>query len=81
MKKSWLMTLGFVLFVLGITSLTMTLVGARWAFLTFIESKSVPILGFLVKIAMILAGVLCVVFANTDWEKERADSSSEAETD
>lgn len=69
------MTLGFVLFVLGITSVTMTLVGARWAFLTFIESKNVPILGFLIKLVMILAGVVIVVFANTDWEKERAESS------
>lgn len=69
------MTLGFVLFVLGITSVTMTLVGARWAFLTFIESKNVPILGFLIKLVMILAGVVIVVFANTNWEKERAESS------
>ncbi len=77
MKKSWLMTLGFLLFVLGITSLTMTLVGARWAFLTFIESKSVPLLGFLVKVVMILAGVVCVVFANTNWEEERAESAND----
>ena len=73
------MTLGFVLFVLGITSLTMTLVGARWAFLSFIDLTSVPLLGFILRILMILGGVLCVVFANTNWEKERAESSGLAE--
>ena len=73
------MTLGFLLFVFGITGLTMSLVGARWAFLTFFESSKMPIIGFLVKILMILAGVLCVVYANTNWERERAESSQEDE--
>jgi hypothetical protein len=81
MKKTWLMTLGFLLFTLGITSLTMTLIGARWAFLGFLESNAVPMLGFLLKIGMILAGVVCVVLSNIDWEKERAESSNDANLD
>ncbi len=75
MKKSLLMLLGFLLFVFGITALAMSLVGVRWAFLSFVESEKVPVLGFLLKLVMILAGVLCVVFAQTDWARERAESS------
>lgn len=73
MKKTWLLVVGFVLFVLGITSLVMMLVGVRWAFLTFIDSAG-GLFGFVVRLLMIVGGVICVVFANTDWEKERRES-------
>lgn len=73
MKKPWLLVVGFFLFVLGITSLTMMLVGVRWSFLTFIDLGG-GLLGFVVRLLMVVGGVLCVIFANTDWEKERRES-------
>ncbi len=76
MKKHWLYPIGFLLFVLGVTSVTMSLVGVRWAFLGFLDSFS-PLLGFVAKVLMVIAGAVCVYFAGFDWESERAESMRE----
>jgi hypothetical protein len=65
--------LGFLLFVLGITSVVMQVIGTQWVFLEFLEIPG-RLFAFVAKIVMILAGVLITVFANTDWERERQDS-------
>lgn len=68
--------IGFLLFMLGITSLIMQLVGIRWAFLTFLEIPG-RLFAFVAKVLMVMAGVLIVVWTNTDWERERRESSEE----
>lgn len=71
-KGLWLL-LGFVLMILGFTSMIMQLVGVHWAFLGFIEWAG-RLWGFVLKIVMVLAGILILVLANTDWERERRES-------
>jgi hypothetical protein len=69
----WIL-LGFVLFVLGITSIIMDLVGVRWAFLGWLNLAG-PAVGFLAKIILSMGGVLLIVLGRTDWDAERRDSS------
>ena len=73
-NKGLLLLLGFVLFVLGITAIIMSLVGVRWVFLGWLEWGG-ALLAFVLKIIMSIVGVLLIVFANTDWERERKESS------
>jgi len=74
-KGYWLL-LGYVLFTLGLTALIMQMVGVQWAFLSFLEWGG-RLLAFVAKIVMVLAGVLIITIANTDWERERRESSGE----
>jgi hypothetical protein len=74
-KGYWLL-LGYALFTLGLTALTMQMVGVQWAFLAFLEWGG-RLLAFVAKIVMVLAGVLLITIANTDWERERRESSGE----
>lgn len=73
-NKGLLLLLGFVLFVLGVTAIIMSLVGVRWVFLGWLEMGG-PLLAFVLKIIMSIAGVLLIVFSRTDWEQERKESS------
>ncbi len=72
-KGFWLL-LGYILFSLGITSIAMELVGTHWYFLAWFEQAG-RLLAFILKLLMIIVGVLIIVFARTDWEKEKRDSS------
>ncbi len=76
-KGYWLL-LGYVLFVFGFTAIILQLVGVQWAFLQGIEMGG-RLLGFVIKILMVIAGVMIIVLANTDWERERRESSGEEE--
>ncbi|MBC7773949.1 MAG: hypothetical protein H7246_00820 [Phycisphaerae bacterium] len=73
-NKGLLLLLGYLLFSLGITSVIMELVGTHWYFLAWLE-RAGRLLAFILKILMVLVGVLLIVFARTDWEKEKRESS------
>ncbi|MDX2278989.1 MAG: hypothetical protein NW218_05345 [Saprospiraceae bacterium] len=72
-KGYWLL-LGFLLVVFGFTGLVLQMVGTQWVFMGFLELPG-RLFAFVFKILMVLAGVLITVFANTDWERERKESS------
>ena len=72
-KGLWLL-LGYLLFTLGITSTVMELVGTHWYFLAWIEHLG-GLLAFIAKILMIIGGILIIVFARTDWAREKQESS------
>jgi hypothetical protein len=72
-RKNIGMTMGFLLIILGFTSLVLSLVGTRWVFLGWIDALG-PLPGFLFKIFMLMAGVVLFVAARTDWERERRES-------
>ena len=76
-KGYWLL-LGYALFVFGITAIILQLVGVQWAFLHVIELGG-RLLGFVIKILMMIAGVMIIVLANTDWERERKESAPDDE--
>ena len=71
-KGLWLLA-GYALFTFGLTAITMQLVGTHWAFLGFLEMGG-RLLSLVLKILMVISGVLIIVFAHTDWEKEKKDS-------
>jgi len=63
-----------LLFSLGITSIVMELVGTHWDFLAWLE-RTGRLMAFILKLLMIMVGILLIVFARTDWEQEKKDSS------
>jgi uncharacterized membrane protein len=71
-KGLWLLA-GFLLVIFGVTALVLQLVGVRWVFLSFLELGG-RLWAFVAKLVMIIAGVIIIVFANTDWERERRES-------
>lgn len=75
-NKGLLLLLGYLFFTLGITSLVMELVGTHWYFLAWLE-KAGRLIAFILKILMIIAGILMIVFARTDWEREKRESLEE----
>lgn len=71
-KGRWIL-LGFLLFIFGITSVIMTLVGVRWVFLSWLEFAG-PLLAFVLKLIMTIAGILIIILSRTDWEQEKKES-------
>ena len=75
-NKGLLLILGYLSFTLGITSVVMELVGTHWYFLAWLELTG-RLISFILKILMVIAGVLLIVFARTDWEREKQESMKE----
>lgn len=67
--KGILSLVGFLMFSTGIVGLVLSLVGVRLSVLSFIESAN-PMLGFLFKLFLCVAGIILVIVARTDWKKE-----------
>lgn len=61
-KRDLWMIAGFLLFVFGFTALTMSLVGVKWSFLSWMDQIS-PLVGLLGKLGMIIMGLIVVVLA------------------
>jgi TRAP-type mannitol/chloroaromatic compound transport system permease small subunit len=72
-NKSTYILLGYLLFLFGFTAIVLQLVGVQWVFLSFLE-RGGRLFSFIVKILMVLAGIVMIVLARTDWERERRDS-------
>jgi len=67
--KDILVFVGFLLFLIGMTSISLSLIGLKYSFLVWIDKN--PQLGFLAKVGMIIAGIILVVLARTDWNQEQ----------
>ena len=72
-KGLWLLA-GFLLIVTGITAISLQMLGISWYLLSFIDLPG-RLFAFVVKILMVFFGVLIIVLAHTDWERERRESS------
>jgi hypothetical protein len=70
--KNMLQFLGFLLFVFGLLSLVLLLVGANLTMLTFIDSGG-KLIGFVIRLLMVFGGVVLFYLARTDWEKENEE--------
>lgn len=75
-NKGYYTLLGFLLFIIGISAIVLQVVGVQWAFLSFLERIG-RLFAFVVKVLMAMAGVVIIVLARTDWERERRESSEE----
>lgn len=71
--QGWWLLLGFLLLILGATSMILQLVGVHFAFLRFLEFGG-GLAALLLKVFMTIGGILIIAIANTDWEKERRES-------
>lgn len=63
-KKEFLTVIAFILFILGFTSITLSLVGIRWSFLAWLDQIGV-VFGTAIKVLMILAGIIILYLAQS----------------
>jgi len=73
MQKGILTLIGFLLFLFGFLSIVLSMIGVQLAWLSWLDLPG-PLFGFVSRLVMIIAGVILVVVAQTDWKKERAES-------
>jgi hypothetical protein len=76
-QKNWFTLLGFLLFIMGFLSMILSMIGLQFAFLTWPDALG-RLGGFVFRILMILSGIVLVAMQQTDWERERRESSEEA---
>ncbi|MBR9921122.1 MAG: hypothetical protein GYB31_09805 [Bacteroidetes bacterium] len=74
MKKSLFVVLGFALFAFGLLSIVLSLLGLQFSFMTWMDSGS-KLLGFVIRLIMMLAGIVTMALAYTDWDREFRESS------
>lgn len=65
--------LGFTLFLFGFLSLFLMLVGVQLSFLTWIDAAG-RLLGFIIRIGMILSGVIIIYLTQTNWRNVDDDN-------
>ena len=73
-NKGLLALIGFLLFVFGFTAIVLQMVGVSWYFLSFLELPG-RLFAFVAKVLMLLFGIVIIVLAYTDWDREWQDSS------
>jgi len=64
--KSLYSALGFLLFTSGMLAIILSLVGVKLAPLLWIDSWG-GLVGLIIRVAMVLAGILIVYLARSDW--------------
>jgi len=69
MSKTATTIIGFLLFIVGGLALVLSLIGVQLSYLTWIDEPS-RLLGFVIRLLMILAGIVMVVLARTDWRED-----------
>lgn len=67
-RAKWTL-LGFCLFILGMSALTIQMVGLQYGFLAWMESLG-RLPSFLLKLGMIVAGLVMVALANAAKEED-----------
>lgn len=65
MNKNIITVLGFILFLSGMYALSLSLVGAKFTPLLFLEKLGGTV-SFFIKIVMVLFGVLLIFLSRTD---------------
>jgi membrane protein insertase Oxa1/YidC/SpoIIIJ len=60
---------GFLLAAIGFLAIALSMVGIRFAFLTWLDAPG-PLFGFIAKIAMIIIGILILYLAQSDFSGE-----------
>jgi len=69
MSKTTKTIIGFLLFIIGGLALVLSLIGVQLSYLTWIDKPS-ALLGFVIRLLMILGGIVMVVLARTDWRED-----------
>lgn len=69
MSKATKSLIGFILFTVGGLALVLSLIGVQLSYLTWIDAGG-RLLGFVLRLLMILSGIVMVVLARTDWRED-----------
>ena len=69
MKKSVLLLTGFVLFILGMLALVLSIIGANFVFLKWIDFAGKSF-GFVLRLVMIIAGIVIAYSAVSNFSGE-----------
>jgi hypothetical protein len=67
-KTSWII-LGFLFFIIGFTSLVLSMIGLQLSYLAWMDQMG-GLPSFLVKILMVVAGIVIVYLSYSDWRSE-----------
>jgi len=67
MSKSLFTTLGFILFLLGILSMVLMVVGVQFSYLTWLDVAGRGI-GLLARIVMVVGGAIMIVLARGNFD-------------
>ena len=68
-NKGIITLIGFLLAGIGLLALVLSVVGVKLSFLTWID-KPGPLFGFIMRLVMIIAGLVIVYLAQTDFSGE-----------
>lgn len=68
-NRTTLLIIGFLLFLYGFLAVILQFVGLQLVFLTWLDFGG-NLLGFVLRLVMIIAGISVAFWASTDWEKE-----------
>ncbi len=68
-NKGILSIVGFFLTALGFLSIALSMVGVKFAFLRWLDAPG-PLFGFVAKLAMIIAGILILYIAQSNFKGE-----------
>ena len=69
MSKTSATIIGFLLFIIGGLALVLSLIGVQLSYLTWLDYPG-RLFGFLMRLLMILAGIVMVVLARTNWKDD-----------
>lgn len=75
MKKALYTLLGFLFFIFGFLSLMLSMIGVQLTFMIWLDAPG-RLFGFVARLLIVIGGIVIVALANTDWERERAESAS-----
>ena len=67
MSKSLFTTIGFILFLLGILSMVLMVVGVQFSYLTWLDAGGRG-LGLLARIVMVVGGAIMIVLARGNFD-------------
>jgi hypothetical protein len=69
MKKSYYTAIGFLLFLLGSTSLILSITGVQLTMLVWMDAFG-GLVGFLLRLLMIVSGIVIAALSTTNWQEE-----------
>lgn len=68
-NRGWITLVGFLLTGTGFLALALSMVGLKLSFLTWIDAPG-PLVGFLLRLIMIVSGIVIIYLAQTDFKGE-----------
>jgi|JI8StandDraft_1071087.scaffolds.fasta_scaffold1504959_1 hypothetical protein len=68
-NKTWFLIIGFLLFLYGFLALILQFIGIQFTFMAWVDAAG-NLVGFVVRLLMILAGIVMAAWGSIDLEQE-----------